>query len=769
MMKKFTVPALLAVAALVLCSADKGAPAYMNPRLTPEERTADLMGRMTLEEKVAQMCQFVGLQHMKKAEKESSPEEVASGHAMGFYPGLHSQHIAQMAREGKIGSFLHVTTAEEANQLQELAMQSRLRIPLIIGIDAIHGNALSYGATVYPTPIGQASSWDTLLVEKLCRQTALEMRAAGMHWTFNPNVEVARDARWGRVGETFGEDPLLVSRMGAVSVRGYQTADWTGTDKVIACAKHYVGGSQPVNGVNGAPFDASERTLREVFLPPFQACVDAGSYSVMCAHNEVNGQPSHSSRWLMHDILRGEMGFKGFIVSDWMDIERLVDHHFVAQDTDAAYALSVSNGMDMHMHGPGFLESVVAAVKQGRIPEARVDEACRLILVAKFRLGLFEKPLVDLKQRDRVVFCPEHRATALEMARKSIVLLKNDGILPLAKDKYKKILVAGPNVDNETVLGDWVVPQPEENTVTVAEGLKQLAPQSDFTVVDFGWNLHKMDPAQVTQAVQAARQSDLAILVVGENSMRWHWNEKTCGENTDRWDIGLFGLQQQLVEQVFATGTPTIVVLVNGRPLGVEWIARNIPAVVEAWEPGSFGGQAVAEVLFGQVNPSGKLPLTVPKHSGQIQMIYNGKFTHGWFNYVEGRNEPLWPFGHGLSYTSFEYSNLRLDTAEMAPGGRIAVSVDVANTGGRPGEEVVQLYTRDEVASVTRPVKELKDFARVALAAGEKRTVNFTLPYHKLIFQQLDMSWGVEPGEFTLMAGPSSEDDKLLKTKFTVK
>lgn len=761
--------ALAAVALFGASCSDNGIPRYKDASQPVERRIDDLMGRMTLREKIGQMCQFVGLEHLRMAEKNATPEEIRDGHAQGYYPGYHSTDILRMVEAGEASSFFHVVTPEEANYLQKLAQKSRLQIPLIIGIDAIHGNGLYSGATIYPTSIGQAATFDPALVERLCRETAAEMRAMGAQWTFNPNVEVARDARWGRCGESFGEDPLLVGEMGAASVRGYQGDDFTGPDKVIACAKHFVGGSQPVNGINGAPFDASERTLREIFLPPFQACIDAGVHTVMAAHNEVNGHPAHGSKWLLTDLLRGEMDFKGFIVSDWKDVERLVGKHAQVATESEAFIRSVACGMDMRMHGPVFIDVIQQAVEQGVIPERRVDEACRGILEAKFRLGLFENPFVDEAQTAALCNTPEHRATALETARKSIVLLKNDGLLPLDFSKYKRILVAGPNADSHAVLGDWALPQPDENIVTVLAGLKQAAPGCTFSEVCFGNNPKAMLSADVDRAVAAARTSDLAVLVVGENGLRYDSGAKTCGENIDRWDLGLYGLQQELVERVVATGTPTVVVLVNGRPLALPWIKEHVPAVVEAWEPGCMGGQAVAEVLTGRVNPSGKLPMSFPKHVGQQMVNYNRKLSSLWAGYVEGDNQPLWPFGYGLSYTRFEYTDLSVDKMQATANDILKISLDVTNTGDRAGEEVVQLYIHDLYSTVTRPIKELRGFRRIALAPGERKRVEFTLPAERLGALDETMEFAVEPGDYEIMVGSSSDEKDLLKTVLTVR
>lgn len=742
---------------------------YLNPSYPVEKRVEDLMNRMTLEEKVGQMCQWVGIEHMKSAERDLSETQLRTNTARGFYPGITIEDVKQMVRDGKTGSFLHVLTTEEANELQKLALESRLKIPLIIGIDAIHGNAQVSETTVYPTSIGQASMFDVDLVEEICRQTALEMRATGSQWTFNPNVEVARDPRWGRVGETFGEDPYLVSLLGAASIRGYQGDSFSRKENVLACAKHFVGGSQPINGTNGSPTDISERTIREVFLPPFKAAVDAGVYSFMMAHNELNGIPCHSNKWLMTDILRNEWKFRGFVVSDWMDIEHIYDLHHTAVDDKDAFYQSVDAGMDMHMHGPQFYEKVLELVKEKKLSEKRIDEACKKILYAKFKLGLFENPLTDLDEKKEVLLNKKHKQTALEASRKSIVLLTNDGILPLNEQKYKHIFVTGPNADNQSILGDWAQPQPEENVITVLEGLKQISPSTQFSFLDQGWNIRKMDKNKVLQAEIMAKQADLAIVIVGEHSLRSNWYDKTAGEDCDRSDINLAGLQEELVERIIKTGVPTVVVLVNGRQLGVEWISENARALVEAWEPGSFGGQAIAEILYGKVNPSGKLPVTVPRHVGQLQMIYNHKPSMYFHPYAIGESTPLFPFGYGLSYTTYEYSDLNISKKEISKNEPVEISLNVKNTGNMAGDEIVQLYIRDLYSSVTRPVKELKKFKRIRLDAGQTQTVNFILPVVELAFYDKNMNLTVEPGEFEIMIGKSSRDEDLLKIGFIVK
>ncbi len=771
MFKSYHILVLLLMISIAGChNQTETEPLYLDAAAPVHERVDDLLNRMTLEEKVAQMCQYVGLDHMRQAEKDLSKEDMEKSDAQGFYPNLHSSDVARLVEQGLIGSFLHVVDVKEANYLQSLAQKSRLKIPLLIGIDAIHGTALVHGATVYPTPIGLASTWDTALVKKMSIETAKEMRATGATWTFTPNVDVAREARWGRVGETFGEDPFLVAEMGVAMIEGLQNTTHPDSFNVIACAKHLIAGSESVNGLNGAPTDLSERTIREVFLPPYQAAVDAGVFSVMTAHNELNGIACHADEWMMTDVLRNELGFEGFIVSDWMDIERLATRHFVAENQTEACYQTVKAGMDMHMHGPDFLEPIVELVQQNRLTEERIDESLRRLLEAKFRLGLFENPYASETQTDAVLFNEAHQQTALEAAQKSIVLLKNeDHLLPLQKGQYKNVFVTGPNAQNETVLGDWAYQQPKENTITILEGLQQTDENASFDYLNVGDNPNDVTEKQVKEARLRAQKADLAIVVVGENSFRWDWNNKTCGENSARSDIQLGGLQQQLVEAVYASGTPTIVVLVNGRPLATEWIAEHVPVVVEAWEPGSFGGKALAQILYGEMNPSAKLPISIPRSVGHQLAIYNHKPSHYFHKYVDAQSGPLFPFGHGLSYSDFVYQNLRLSKETISAGESLMLKVEVTNTSDVAGEEVVQVYLNDKYCPVTRPVKELKAFRRIRLEAGETAQVTFTITPDMLEYLDKDFKPVIDKGEFTAMVGGSSADSNLLTIPFFVK
>ena len=747
---------------------DNARPLYKDSAAPIERRIDDLLSRMTLEEKVGQMNQLVGIEHFKQNSATMTAEELATNTANAFYPGVTAEDIEKMTSDGLVSSFLHVLTIEEANHLQRLAMESRLQIPLLIGIDAIHGNAKCKDNTVYPTNIGLASSFDVPMAYRIARETAAEMRAMNMHWTFNPNVEVARDGRWGRSGETFGEDPYLVTLLGEATTRGYQGHLDAPCD-VLACVKHFVGGSYSVNGTNGAPCDVSERTLREVFFPPFEASVRAGGATVMMSHNELNGIPCHTNRWLMQDILRRDWGFEGFVVSDWMDIEHCVDQHFTAKDNKEAFLQSILAGMDMHMHGPEWQEAVVELVREGKITEERIDESVRRILYTKFRLGLFEHPYVTEEERDSVIHDPVHKATALEATRNSIVLLKNEGaLLPLDAAKYKRVLVTGINADDQNIMGDWSELQPDDKVSTVLKGLRLISPDTQFEFVDQGWDPRNMSQAKVDEAVEKAKDCDLNIVCCGEYMMRFRWNDRTSGEDTDRDNLDLVGLQDELIRRINETGKPTILVIISGRPLSVNYAAAHVPAIINAWEPGQFGGQAIAEIIYGKVNPSAKLAMTMPRSAGQISTWYNHKASAFFHPVVCGPSTPLYPFGYGLSYTTYKYSDLCLSAATVSPDGSLKATVTITNTGGRDGVEIAQMYLRDCVSSVARPVKELKGFERVALRAGESKDVTFDITPDRLAFYNIDMKRTVESGDFEVMVGGSSEDAALLKAMFTV-
>lgn len=772
MKKRIQVILLLSIVLVSCNTQNEKALDYTSTELSAKERVKDLMSRMTLEEKVAQMCQYVGLEHIKAAQHDLTEEELNINDARGFYPDLGISDITKMTENGMIGSFLHVVTVEEANHLQSLAMKSKFKIPLLIGIDAIHGNGLFSGATIYPSPITQAATWDDELLYKVSAQTATEMRATGTHWSFTPNIDVLRDPRWGRTGETFGEDPYLVGNMGIATIAGMQSDDFSGSENVIACVKHLVAGSQSLNGLNASPTDVSYRTLMGIFLPPFKRAVkEANVFSVMTAHNEVNGIPAHMDKHMMTDLMRDRWGFDGFYVSDWNDVARIDTWHHVAKDFKQATEYSVGAGLDMHMHGPHFADYVVELVNEGKLPESRVDLACSKILEVKFKLGLFENPFIKDDSYKKVLFNKEHQMASLEQARKGIILQKNNGMLPLKKAKNKTIFITGPNANNQTTLGDWVSPQPEENVITMYEGIKELGAKKGYDVsyYDSGDRSKNITDASIATATAKAKKADITILVLGENSFRHDWPNKTTGENVDRATLKLSGNQMKLADKILATGKPVIVVYVSGSPIAEPWLEQRAKAVLNTWEPGAFGGQATAEILFGEVNPSAKLPLTIPRSVGQLQMVYNHKPTMYIHKYNTEKKTPLHPFGFGLSYTKFDISKPKVSSTILDKNGSIDVTVEVTNKGKMAGDEIVQLYIRDNISSATRPVKELKRYERVSLEPGETKTVTMNLDAESLAFYDINMEYCVEPGTFKIMVGNSSADKSLKETSIEVK
>ena len=749
---------ILGLAAVMVSCAKKD---WRNATLTTEERASLLLKEMTLEEKVGQMCQYVAPCYVEPGKGSARKNIDATDENLG------NKDLSDKVRRGEVGAFLHVMTSDEAVALQKMAQESRLGIPLLLGIDAIHGNALVEGCTVYPTNINMASTFNPQLMETIGEQTALEMRQRGVFWTFGPNLDIARDARWGRMGETFGEDALLTSEMGKYAIWGFQGRDgkYSG-NHVVACAKHLIAGGEPAGGLNAAPMDISERKLRELYLPPFVAAIrDAKVGTVMAAHNEINGIPCHGNKWLLNDLLRDELGFDGFVVSDWMDIERLHSMHHWVPDSTEAFVVSVESGIDMHMQGDKYFEAVVAAVKSGRIPESRIDQAAGKILAVKFALGLFEQPVPKIPEA--LDGAAEHRQTALEAARQGLVLLKNDGTLPLKNPR--RVFVVGPNADSQTILGDWAVPQSDEDVITVLDGLKAAMPNVSIDTLCFGGKITNVNAKGIQMARFKASAADVNIVVVGENSQRYSTFGRTCGENCDRDDLGLPGMQEYLMKAVVASGKPTVVVLMTGRALSIGWAKDNVNAILNVWEPGQMGGQAIAEVLTGQVNPSGKLPVTVPRNVGQVQTVYNYK--HSQYSRLFATNETgaLWPFGFGLSYSAFEYSDASLSKSEISASESLKASVTVTNNGPYDGDEVVQLYIRDEYGSVTRPVKELKAFRRISLKNGESTKVEFDITPEMLQCWGSSEKWSVEPGDFTILLGSSSADSDLTSLQLKVK
>lgn len=722
---------------------------------------------MSLEEKVGQMCQYVGIEHLKQVEEWNIADGIDStSDAYGLYKNFSAKDMKEQVKRGFVGSFLHVSDWHEANYLQRLAEQSRLGIPLLIATDAIHGHGMyDGGTTVFPSPVSLASTWDTTLVRLIAQATANEMRATAYHWTFSPNVDIARDPRWGRVGETFGEDPYLVGLMGVSMVKGYQGTDFSGPGQVIACSKHFLAGSQPLRGLNFGPMDVSRRSLHETWLPPFQAVIEAGTYTVMAAHNEINGMPCHSDKSLLTELLEKEMGFNGLVISDWTDIGRLHSLHKVARSRKEADLQSIQAGIDMHMHGPEFFYNVIELVKEGIISHETINHAVKKILTAKFQLGLFENRYVHEDSVQKHVLSQKHKRLALESARKSLVLLKNKGnLLPLKKD-VQRIFITGPNASNQSLLGDWVKPQPDDNVITVKEGIEQIVSENTRVLYQSIDNIKNITDNEIQMAVTKAKKAEVAVVVMGSNSLRHKWGEKTGGENADRASLGLYGRQLELVQKVHATGTPTIVVLINGRPLAIDWCAKNIPSIIEAWEPGLYGGLAIAETLFGKNNPSGKLTVSFPSSVGQIPCFYNHKPSAYFRSYVDEETKVLFPFGHGLSYTTFQYHSLDIPE-EIEIGEPLQVSVNLVNTGNYDGSETVIIYVNDKYSRYTTPVKEMKAFKKVFLRKGEEKTIQFILKPEQLSILNENMKRQVEPGLFEIMvADQKKEVEVFIKDK----
>ncbi len=725
-------------------------PLYKNPNSSSEERVADLLSRMTLEEKVGQMCQLDG-----------------------------RNNAETWLRDSHVGSFLHII-GEKADELQKLAAQTRLGIPLIFGIDAIHGHCFWPTATVFPTQLALAGAWNADLIEQVGRVTAKEVAATGIHWTFSPELDVARDLRWGRIDETFGEDPLLCGEFGAALVRGYQGQNLSDPDSILACPKHYAGYSLTQGGRDASEADLSHRHMRSIFLRPFHEAVKAGSATIMAGYQSIDGRPCSANRWLLNDVLKEEWDFQGFVVTDWDNVARLHREQKICATMEEAVKVAIESGNDMMMSTPAFPAAAVKLVKSGQLDPATIDAACRRVLRAKFALGLFDQSRIgNPAQIKKIVGCAEHRALALESAYQSIVLLKNqNNLLPLS-NKVKRLAVIGPNADDGVAqLGDWVFLEAMEeifhkrnsrpqvtshlDAVTVLKGIQHRAGANIRVDYCQGGDVLDADTAGIAEAVNLARQADVVIAVVGD----------TLGQNgeiRDRANLDLSGSQQPLLEALYATGKPLVVVLVNGKPLSIPWVAQHAHAILEAWNPGLEGGAAVAGLLFGDRSPSAKLTISFPYHVGQQPVYYNQ--LPGWHNtrYVDMSAEPLFAFGYGLSYTTFAYANLKLNAKTLLAGDTLAVEVDVQNTGPREGVEIVQLYVNDLYSSVTTPVKELKAFQRVNLQPGEAKTVRLEVPYNRLALVNQNEEFVVEPGEFEVMVGPSSRDMDLLKDKFEVK
>jgi beta-glucosidase len=763
-------------------------PPYRNSALPPGKRVKDLLARMTIEEKAAQMkCVW-----QKKADtlidEKGNFDRAKARKAFRQRRGL-----GQVGRPSDAGGARDSadnrtarTMAELTNDIQKFFLEhSRLGIPVIFHEECLHGHA-AIGGTSFPQPIGLAATFDPELVESLFSMTAAEARARGAHQALTPVVDVARDPRWGRVEETYGEDPFLVSRMGIAAVRGFQ-GDATFRDKrhVIATLKHFAAHGQPESGTNCAPANVSERVLRETFLYTFKEAIQkGGAMSVMASYNEIDGIPSHANRWLLRDVLRKEWGFKGFIVSDYYAITELksrkdVGGHGVAADMKEACRLAVEAGVNIELPEPDCYLHLVELVRKGILQEKQLDELVAPMLHAKFQLGLFDDPYVDPAAADALVGCDEHRQLALQAARQTVTLLKNENNLaPFSLDKIKTIAVIGPNANRSMLGGYSGLPKHDVSVLAgiqarVANRAKVLYSEGCKITVGGSWVQDEVvapdpvaDRKQIAEAVKIAKKADLIVLAIGgnEQTSREAWAFWHLG---DRPSLDLVGRQEELVRAMLATGKPVVVFLFNGRPLSINMLSREVPVIFECWYLGQETGQAVAEVLFGDCNPGGKLPITIPRSAGHIPAFYNHKPTAR-RGYLFDDVSPLYPFGFGLSYTTFTIDNVRLDKTKIKNGSSGRVSADVTNTGDRAGSETVQMYIRDVFSSATRPVKELKGFQRVVLEPGEKRTVTFDIAPELLAFHDATMKYTVEPGDFEIMVGNSSRDADLQKVVLAV-
>jgi beta-glucosidase len=721
-----------------------------------EKKIDALVAQMTLEEKVGQLNQY------------SSAFDVT-----GPAPSAGAQKVMyDQIRQGLVGSVLNVTGAEATRKMQQLAVEgSRLKIPMIFGLDVIHGYR-----TMFPTPLGEAASWDTAALEQSARIAATEAAAAGLHWTFAPMVDVSWDARFGRIMEGAGEDPYLGAQAAVARVRGFQGRDLAALDTIAACAKHYAAYGFSEAGRDYNTVDMSEHRLRNVVLPPFKAAAEAGVATFMNSFNEIAGIPSTGNPHLQRDILKGEWGFPGFVVSDWGSIGEMVPHGY-AENLEQASRIAITAGSDMDMESRGYVAHLASLVKAGKVDVKLVDDAVRRVLRVKFALGLFDDPYrySDAAREKQALANPAHAAASRDAARKSIVLLKNEGgLLPLDKGT-KTIAVIGPlAADKDAPLGNWRAQAVTGTAVSLLEGIQAAVPSTTRVVHAEGVKLvtgprnfmarsviNTTDRSGIPAAVDAARSADVVVLAVGEDAFQ-------SGEGRSQVDIGFKGLQEELMKAVLDANKRVIVVLMTGRPLVLGWTAEKVPAIVEAWHGGSQAGHAIADVLFGDYNPSGKLPVAFPRHVGQMPMTYAHKNTGRpgpepgvtWSSYTDVANDPLYPFGYGLSYTTFTYSEPRVSASEIGRDGSLQVTATVTNAGSRAGVEVAQLYVRDLVGSVTRPVKELKGFQKVELQPGQSREVTFTLKAADLAFYTASGKWEAEPGAFKVFVGGNSRDVK---------
>lgn len=735
-MKKITILAALGILALNACNTSVSEATDPSEKILAK-KTDSVLRLMTLDEKIGQLNQYSG-----------------DGELTG--PVVLRPDLLQSIRDGKVGSMLNINGADYTRKIQKIAVEeSRLKIPLIFGYDVIHGYK-----TIFPIPLAESASWDPEAVEKAARVAATEAAAAGQHWTFAPMVDIARDPRWGRIMEGSGEDPYLGSRLAEARIKGFQGTDLKDITTILACAKHYAGYGNAQAGRDYYTTDISENSLREIYLPPFKAAADAGVATFMTAFNDLNGIPATGNKYLVNDILKTEWAYKGMVVSDWASISEMIPHGIVANKYEAG-DLAFNAGVDMDMEGTVYLSEMKNLLKDGKITEAQIDESVRRVLRLKFLLGLFDDPYrySNIERESQTLLKPEFLAEARDAARKSFVLLKNDNqVLPIHPE-VKSVALIGPAADAAgDMIGNWSGRGESKDVITLKKELETRLGAAKV-LYSRGAGFNDSDRSGFAAALAAARRADVIIAACGEAGMM-------SGESMSRADIGIPGVQEELILELAKLGKPMVLVLFNGRPLVLTKVNESVPAILEAWIPGTMAGPALCDVLFGEYNPSGKLPVTFPYALGQVPIFYNHKnsgrpgsqdqkFTS---RYLDVPNDPLYPFGYGLSYTRFAYNNLIIGESTINGDQPLEVRVDVKNTGQIGGTETVQLYIRDLVGSVTRPVKELKGFKKVMLKAGEVQTISFSITREDLSFYNPDGVWGAEPGKFSVFVGTSSQN-----------
>jgi len=752
---------------------------YKNSTLPIEKRVSDLLGRMTVEEKVGQLSKLLGWEMYSKNGKQVTisnklRKAVKEQHIGLLWATLRADPWTQKTL---LNGLSPVEAARATNAIQRYMVDStRLGIPLLLSEEAPHGH-MAIGATVFPTAIGQASTWNPQLIQDMASTIAMETYAVGGKNGYGPVLDLARDPRWSRTEETYGEDPYLIGQMGTAMICGFQGEKLGERDKIIGTLKHFVAYAAPDGGHNGESVSVGERSLRQYFLPPFERAVKSGAGSVMTAYNSIDGIPCSANPWLLKDILRKDWGFTGFVVSDLLSISGLNGGHATAATAEEAASQSIHAGLDVDLSGTGYGSNLLKAVQQGLVESAVLDTAVARVLRMKFNLGLFDHPYVDEKLVAQKVATAQNKTVARQVARESIVLLKNDQhILPLSKS-LKRIAVIGPNADNAyNQLGDYTAPQAEGKVQTLLTGIRAAVGNS--TKVDYvkGCAIRDTSNSDIAAAVAAAKQADAVVLVLGGSSARDFKtsyqatgaanvdpntiSDMESGEGFDRVSLDMMGDQIKLLKAIQATGKPVVLVTIMGRPLNLNWAAEHVPAIVNAWYPGQEGGLAIADVLFGDYNPAGRLPISVPRSVGQLPVHYNHtKPKH--HDYVEMSAKPLYAFGYGLSYSSFDYSNLQVSLKENGNDFVCTVSFDVANNGKLAGDEVAQLYVVDEVSSVVTPVMQLKRFERKNIAAGKKERYSFQLTKEDLKLWSSSNAWKTEKGKFKFLVGASSDDIRL--------